>query len=104
MPWYVSDRRHGLLVHTSNAVRVEVGSMEHAALSVVVDDTSSLDWFVVAGRPDELLPRYTALTGAPGPASPVVLRLLARADHLHPPGRGGGGDRRGSAGAASPAT
>ena len=65
MPWYVSDRRHGLLVHTSNAVRVEVGSMEHAALSVVVDDTSSLDWFVVAGRPDELLPRYTALTGAP---------------------------------------
>ncbi len=65
VPWYISDRGHGLLVHTSNAVRVDVGSREHTALSVTVDDTEALDWFVVAGPPAEAVRGYTRLTGTP---------------------------------------
>lgn len=65
VPWYVSDRGHGLLVHTSNALRFDVGSREHSALSVTVDDTAALDWFVVAGTPAEAVRGYTRLTGAP---------------------------------------
>jgi alpha-D-xyloside xylohydrolase len=63
VPWYISDRHHGVLVHTSNAMRFDVGSKEHSALSMTVDDTDALDWFVVAGRPAELLSGYTRLTG-----------------------------------------
>lgn len=65
VPWYVSDRGHGVLLHTSNAVRYDVGSREHAALSFVVEDTASLDWFVVAGSPAEAVRGYTTLTGTP---------------------------------------
>ena len=65
VPWYVSSRGHGLLVHTSNALRFDVGSLEHTALSVTVDDTDALDWFVVAGPPADALRGYTRLTGAP---------------------------------------
>jgi alpha-D-xyloside xylohydrolase len=65
VPFHLSSRGHGLFVHTSNAVRYEVGSLEHTALSVVVDDTDALDLFVLAGSPTEVLGRYAALTGPP---------------------------------------
>jgi alpha-D-xyloside xylohydrolase len=65
VPWYVSSRGHGVLVHTSNAMRYDVGSLEHSAVSVTVHDTEALDLFVIGGQPDELLSRYTALSGAP---------------------------------------
>ena len=65
VPWYVSNRGHGVLVHTANAVRVDVGAREHTALSVTVEDAAALDWFVVAGRPPDLLRGYGRLTGRP---------------------------------------
>jgi alpha-D-xyloside xylohydrolase len=65
IPLHLSSRDHAVFVHTSNALRYHVGSREHSALSVVVDDTVALDWFVLAGPPRDVLPRYTALTGAP---------------------------------------
>jgi len=70
VPFYVSSHGHGVFVHTSNAVRCDVGSREHSALSVTVHDADALDWFVIAGQPQEILPRYTALTGAPGVPPP----------------------------------
>ena len=65
VPWYVSDRGYGLLLHTSNALRVDVGSREHTVLSLTVDDTAALDWFVVVGKPAAAIQGYTRLTGAP---------------------------------------
>ncbi len=65
VPFYLSDYGHGVFVHTSNAVRCDIGSREHSALSITVHDADALDWFVIAGRPEEILPRYTALTGRP---------------------------------------
>lgn len=65
VPFWVSTRGAGVFVHTSHAVGVHVGDLDHSALSLTVEDTSSLDLFVLAGSPAEVLPRYTALTGAP---------------------------------------
>jgi len=63
VPFYVSNRGHAVFAHTSNALRVDVGSREHTAVSVVVDDTDALDLFVFAGDPAHVLGRYNALTG-----------------------------------------
>jgi alpha-D-xyloside xylohydrolase len=66
VPWYWSSRGYGLFVHTTQPLAFRVGDLEHAALSVVVEDTAELDLFVVAApTAREALPRYTALTGAP---------------------------------------
>ena len=67
VPWYWSSRGYGSFVHTTQPLRYRVGDLEHSALSVVVEDAAELDLFVVAARTvREALPRYTALTGAPG--------------------------------------
>ena len=66
VPFWVSTRGAGIYVNTSNALGVHVGDLEHSALSVTVEDTDALDFFVIAGPTlKEILPRYTALTGAP---------------------------------------
>jgi alpha-D-xyloside xylohydrolase len=70
VPFYLSDRGHGVFVHTSNAVRCDVGSREHSALSITVHDADALDWFVLAGRPQQVLAHYTALTGKPSMPPP----------------------------------
>lgn len=65
-PVYLSSRGHGVFAHTSHAVGYHVGDLEHSALSLTVEDTHELDLFVIAGQgPKQILPRYTALTGAP---------------------------------------
>ncbi|MEV0001514.1 TIM-barrel domain-containing protein [Micromonospora sp. NPDC050980] len=66
VPWHLSSRGYGMFVHTANATGYHVGDLEHSALSVTVEETDSLDLFLVAGHgPKEILPRYTALTGRP---------------------------------------
>lgn len=66
VPFWVSTRGAGVFVNTSHAVGVHVGDLEHSALSLTVEDTDSLDFFVIAGPSlKEILPRYTSLTGAP---------------------------------------
>jgi alpha-D-xyloside xylohydrolase len=66
VPFWVSTRGAGIYVNTSNALGVHVGDLEHSALSVTVEDTDALDFFVIAGPSlKEILPRYTSLTGAP---------------------------------------
>ncbi len=65
VPFYLSNHGHAVFVHTSNAVRYDVGSREHSAISVTVEDTEALDWFVLAGPPGKVLAGYTALTGEP---------------------------------------
>lgn len=65
-PFYMSSRGYGLFVNTSNAVRFNVGSLDHTALSVVVEDTQLLDFYLIYGPTfKDILPRYTAITGAP---------------------------------------
>jgi len=67
VPFYMSTRGYGLYVNTSNALRFNVGNLEHSALSVIVDDTALLDFYFIYGPSlKEILPRYTAITGAPG--------------------------------------
>lgn len=66
VPFWLSSRGYGLFVNTSNAVTAKVGSLDHTALSLVVDDTDALDlWFLYGPTPAEVLPRYTAVTGPP---------------------------------------
>lgn len=66
VPFYLSSRGYGLFVHTSNAVRFQVGSLDHTAVSVVIDDTDLFDAYLIYGpTAREILPRYTAITGAP---------------------------------------
>ena len=65
-PFYVSTRGYGLFVNTSNAIRYRVGDLEHTALSAIVDDTNLFDCYVIYGPTlQEILPRYTAVTGQP---------------------------------------
>jgi alpha-D-xyloside xylohydrolase len=70
-PFYMSTRGYGLFVNTSNALHFKVGSLEHTALSVVVEDTSLLDFYLIYGpKFKDILPRYTAITGAPAVPPP----------------------------------
>ncbi len=70
VPFYLSNHGHAVFVHTSNALRYDVGSREHSALSVTVEDATALDWFVLAGTPARVLAGYTGLTGAPAVPPP----------------------------------
>lgn len=66
VPFWMSTRGYGVYVHTSNAVAFRVGELEHTALSVTIADTALLDCYVIYGpRLKDILPRYTAITGAP---------------------------------------
>jgi alpha-D-xyloside xylohydrolase len=66
VPFVWSTAGWGVLAHTTTAVRMEVGSLDHTALSVVVDDTAELDLVLLRGdTPAELLDVYTELTGRP---------------------------------------
>lgn len=66
VPLVWSTAGWGLLAHTTTAVRFEVGSLDHTALSIVVDDAFELDLVVLRGdTPAELLDVYTQLTGRP---------------------------------------
>jgi len=65
-PFYMSSRGYGLFVNTSNAAHFNVGSLDHTALSVIVEDTNLLDFYLIYGPTfKDILPRYTAITGAP---------------------------------------
>ena len=65
-PFYMSTRGYGLFVNSSNAVRFRVGDLEHTALSAIVDDTNLFDAYLIYGPTlQEILPRYTAVTGQP---------------------------------------
>jgi alpha-D-xyloside xylohydrolase len=65
-PFFMSTRGYGMFVHTANAVAFNMGSLEHTTASVLVDQTTELDLYLIYGPSlREILPRYTALTGAP---------------------------------------
>lgn len=66
VPFYMSTRGYGLFIHSTNAIRCRVGDLEHTALSAIVDDTTSLDFYFIYGPTfRDILPRYTSITGAP---------------------------------------
>lgn len=65
-PFFMSSRGYGMYVNTSNAVRCHVGDLEHTAFSIIVDDTTLFDAYLIYGPTlKDILPRYTAITGAP---------------------------------------
>ncbi|MFQ3660867.1 MAG: glycoside hydrolase family 31 protein [Chloroflexaceae bacterium] len=65
-PFYMSSRGYGLFVNSSNRMTFRVGDLEHTALSLLVEDCACLDWYVIYGPGlAQILPRYTAITGAP---------------------------------------
>ena len=65
-PFYMSSCGYGLFVNTSNAIRYKVGTLEHTALSTIIDDTNLFDGYLIYGPTlQEILPRYTAVTGQP---------------------------------------
>lgn len=66
VPFLWSTAGWGLIVHTTTAVRLEVASLDHSALSVVVDDAPELDLVLLTGdSPAELLDVYSEVTGRP---------------------------------------
>ena len=66
VPFYMSSRGVGVYVNTSNPVRCDVGSLDHTAVGVVVEDAELLDvWLIHGPEPAAILPRYTAVSGAP---------------------------------------
>ncbi len=66
-PFYVSTRGYGLFVHTSNAIRFDIGNREHTALSVLVEDAEWMDFFLIEGETlRDILPRYADITGKAG--------------------------------------
>lgn len=67
IPFYMSTRGYGVFLNTSHAVTAHIGDLEYTTLSLIVDDTTSLDLFWIYGPSlKEILPRYTSITGAPG--------------------------------------
>ena len=66
VPFYMSSRGYGLFVNTSHAVDFRVGSLDHTAISVKVEDENLFDSYLIYGPTfRDILPRYTAITGAP---------------------------------------
>ncbi len=84
-PFYVSTRGYGLFVNTSNAIRFDVGQREHTALSILVQDTEWMDFYLIAGETiKDILPRYTAITGQPGVPPPWSFGLwMSRITYTH---------------------
>ena len=76
-PFYISSKGYGLFVNTSNALNYKVGSLEHTTLSVTVEDTDFFDaYFIYGPSVKDILPRYTAITGAPRLAAKVEFRVV----------------------------
>lgn len=70
-PFYMSTRGYGLFVNTSNAIRFNVGNLEHTALSMTVEGSDLLDFYLIYGPTfKDILPRYTAITGVPAVPPP----------------------------------
>ncbi len=66
-PFYMSSKGYGLFVNASNAMSFNVGHLEHTTLSLILEDTSLLDFYVIYGPTfKDILPRYTHITGKPG--------------------------------------
>jgi alpha-D-xyloside xylohydrolase len=66
VPFLWSTAGWGVLVHTTNPVRLQLGSLDHSALTVVVDDTDRLDLVLMTGQdPEALVATYHRLTGSP---------------------------------------
>lgn len=66
VPFFMSSAGYGLFLNTSNALRVNVGDLDHTAMSVLLDDSTRLDAYLIYGPTmRDMLPRYTAITGAP---------------------------------------
>ncbi len=65
-PFWVSSRGYGVFVHSSRAIRSRVGSLDHTAVSVTLEDESELDVFLLPGpTPAEVVQRYCGITGTP---------------------------------------
>jgi len=65
-PFYMSTRGYGLFLNSANAIRAHIGDREHSALSLIVDATDLLDFYLINGpHLTDILPRYTSITGAP---------------------------------------
>ncbi|NWF79530.1 MAG: DUF4968 domain-containing protein [Chloroflexi bacterium] len=65
-PFYMSSRGYGLFVNTSNHISFRVGELEHTALSLIIEDCAHFDGYLIYGPSlKQILPRYTAITGAP---------------------------------------
>jgi alpha-D-xyloside xylohydrolase len=62
VPFYFSDRGYGLFVHGSTPMRFDLGESYDEA-QVIYNGDESLDLFVFAGGPKDVLGEYTALTG-----------------------------------------
>ena len=77
IPFYLTNRGYGIFVNHPEKVSFEVASerVERVQFSVPGE---SLDYFVIYGpTPKEVLQRYTALTGKPGPPAGLVVRSVA---------------------------
>lgn len=65
IPFFLSTRGYGMLVHTSYPVRVDLGASSVISGAVMVEG-GTLDYFLIYGPTfKEILYRYTALTGRP---------------------------------------
>jgi alpha-D-xyloside xylohydrolase len=53
VPFLWSTAGWGVLVHTTNAVGVHIGSLDHSAWTVLVDDTDRLDLVFITGTSPE---------------------------------------------------
>lgn len=66
IPFFMSTRGYGLFANTSHGLDVHVGDREHTAISLTVEDSTTLDCYLIYGPSlREILPRYTAITGQP---------------------------------------
>lgn len=64
-PFWVSSRGYGAFLHSARAIRVRTGSLDHTAISLLVEDEQELDLFLLPGRtPQEVVSQYCALTGS----------------------------------------
>jgi alpha-D-xyloside xylohydrolase len=62
VPFFVSSRGYGMLVHTSTPVTFDVGA-EYDAHHAIYSGDELLDLFVFLGEPKDVLSEYTAVTG-----------------------------------------
>nr|WP_207922520.1 TIM-barrel domain-containing protein [Micromonospora sp. KC606] len=64
IPIYLSNRGYGVLVNSGAPVEFDMAQSTHGVVEFVVPD-DALEYFLVAGKPVEILDRYNRLTSRP---------------------------------------
>lgn len=65
-PFWITSKGYGVFIHSARAMHVRSGSLDHTAMSVLVEDEQQLDVFLIPGpEVRDIVQAYCRITGMP---------------------------------------